>query len=84
MLPLRPILSRRMRALQLVFQDEIAHDLHARDDGGTRVVSVPLRRTRRLFPRQAPGPTLAAVSTRGATRLPAPRLEPELELGLEL
>ena len=80
MLLLRPILSRRMRALQLVFQDEIGHDLHGRDDGAISVVSVPLLRTRRLLPRQAPGPTLGAVSTGGATRLPAPRPEPELGL----
>jgi len=71
-----------MRALQLVFPDEIAHDLHARDDGAISVVSVPLLRTRSLLPRQAPGPTLAATSTVGATRLRAPRPEPELELEL--
>ncbi|HMD16333.1 MAG TPA: hypothetical protein VKH18_06670 [Terriglobales bacterium] len=76
MLPLWPILSRQARAPQLAVPDGIAHDLHGRDDGAISVVSVPLHRTRRLLPRQAPGPTLAATSTAGATRLPAPRQEP--------
>jgi hypothetical protein len=89
----QPILSRRVRAPQVVVPDEICPDLRGCGDAAT-LVSVQPRRTLPLVPLPAPAPLpvlflflalfLAAVSTGGATRLLASRLELGLQLGPEL
>jgi|SRR5580658_492727 hypothetical protein len=92
MLP-QPIPSRRVQEPQLLVPDEICLDLRGCGDGGThRVVSIQLQRTLPLVPPPAQGPPpvlflvlfLSVVSTGGATRLLAPRVELVLKFGLEL